>query len=176
MSVSWRIRLSELSCVSSRHRYYRGRRIGSRIDQVKAQVQDEQLEDNICLKLAIYCVHGYVKICLKRVSPIVEYRGAIRKTSPSKLNQERWSNLRIPRPSLSSSSGMLKIKVWYWESFFPAGLMVLVVRPGYRIGSYTIKRGSRVSNLIILFGDSSNLCILSTIFLGSYLYFLHVRF
>jgi hypothetical protein len=59
-------------CIS-RHRYYRGRRIGSRIDQVKTQVQDEQLEDNICFKLSIYCVHGYVKICVKRVSPIVEY-------------------------------------------------------------------------------------------------------
>jgi hypothetical protein len=32
------------------------RRIDSRIDQVKAQVQDEQLEENICLKLAIYIV------------------------------------------------------------------------------------------------------------------------
>jgi hypothetical protein len=45
-----------------------------------------------------------------------------------------------------------------------------------RIGSRTIKRGSQVSNLIILFGESSNLCILSIIFLGSYLGFIHVRF
>jgi hypothetical protein len=53
---------------------------------------------------------------------------------------------------------------------------VLVVRPGYRIGSHTIKRGSRVSNLIVLFGESSNLFILGIIFLGSYLDFIHVRF
>jgi hypothetical protein len=83
----------------------------SRIDQVKAQVQDEKLEENICLKLAIYFAYGYVKIYLKRVSPIVEYGGAIRKTSSSKLNQKRWSNLRRSRSSLSTSSGMLKAKI-----------------------------------------------------------------
>jgi hypothetical protein len=54
--------------------------------------------------------------------------------------------------------------------------MVLIVRPGYRIGSRTIKRGSRVSNLIVSFGESSNLCILGIIFIGSYLSFIHVRF
>jgi hypothetical protein len=43
--------------------------------------------------------------------------------------------------------------------------MVLVVRPGYRIGSRTINMGSRVSNLIVSFGESSNLCILGIIFL-----------
>jgi hypothetical protein len=55
-SVSCRIRLSELSCVSSRHHHYGERRIDSSIDQVNVQVQDEQLEENICLKLAIYIV------------------------------------------------------------------------------------------------------------------------
>jgi hypothetical protein len=53
---------------------------------------------------------GCYKICLKRVSPIVEYGGAIRKTSPSKFNQERYSNLRRSRSSLYTSSGMLKEK------------------------------------------------------------------
>jgi hypothetical protein len=60
--------------------------------------------------------------------------------------------------------------------FLSYGLMVLVVRPGYWIGSRTIKRGSRVSNLIVSFGESSNLCILGIIFLGSYLNSIHVRF
>jgi hypothetical protein len=49
--------------------------------------------------------------------------------------------------------------------------MVLVVRPGYRIGSRTIKRGSRVSNLIVSFGESSNLHTchhLSWFFFGFY--------
>jgi hypothetical protein len=54
--VSLRIRLSELLCVPSRHHHYRERRIDLGIDQVKAQVQDEQLKENICLKLAIYIV------------------------------------------------------------------------------------------------------------------------
>jgi hypothetical protein len=35
--------------------------------------------------------------------------------------------------------------------------MVFVVRPGYRIGSRTIKRGSQVSNLFVSFRESSNL-------------------
>jgi hypothetical protein len=52
---------------------------------------------------------------------------------------------------------------------------MLVERPGYRIGSHTIKRGSRVSNLIASFEESSNLCILGIIFIGSYLAFIHVR-
>jgi hypothetical protein len=38
-------------------------------------------------------------------------------------------------------------------------------RPGFRIGSRTIKRGSRVSNLIVSFEESSNLCILVSYFL-----------
>jgi hypothetical protein len=53
--------------------------------------------------------------------------------------------------------------------FFLTCLMLLVVRPGYRISSCTIKRGSEVSSLIVLFGESSNLCILGIIFFGSYL-------
>jgi hypothetical protein len=40
------------------------------------QVQDEQLEENIYLKLAIYIVIMEVKICLKRVSPIVGVWGS----------------------------------------------------------------------------------------------------
>ena len=52
--------------------------------------------------------------------------------------------------------------------------MVLVGRPGYRIYSRTIKRDSRVSNLTVSFGESSNLCILGIIFLGSYLAFILV--
>jgi hypothetical protein len=54
--VSGRIRLCELSYVSLRHHHYRERGIVSRIDQVKAQVQDEQIEEIICSELAIYIV------------------------------------------------------------------------------------------------------------------------
>jgi hypothetical protein len=61
----------------------------------------------------LYFDHGYVKACLKRVSPIVEYGGEIHKTSPSKRDQERCSNLRKTRPSSSSSSGMHKANVCY---------------------------------------------------------------
>ena len=45
--------------------------------------------------------------------------------------------------------------------------MVLVGRPDYRIDSRTIKGGSRVSSLFVSFAESSNLCILGIIFLGS---------
>ena len=47
--------------------------------------------------------------------------------------------------------------------------MMLVERPGYRIHSRTIKRGSRPSILIVSFVKSSNLCILAIIFIGSFL-------
>ena len=42
-------------------------------------------------------------------------------------------------------------------------------RPGYRIDSRTIKRGSRPSILIVSFVESTNLCILAINFIGSYL-------
>ena len=42
-------------------------------------------------------------------------------------------------------------------------------RPGYRIDSRTIKRGSRPSIVIVSFVESSNLCIYAIIFIGSYL-------
>ena len=41
--------------------------------------------------------------------------------------------------------------------------MMLVERPGYRIDSRTIKRGSRPSILIVSFVESSNLCILASL-------------
>ena len=43
--------------------------------------------------------------------------------------------------------------------------MVIVWRPGYRIDSRTIKGGSQVSSLIVLFVESSNHCILASSFL-----------
>ena len=56
--------------------------------------------------------------------------------------------------------------------------MMLVERPGYRIDSRTIKRGSRPSIVIVSFVESSNLCILaslqSSLFLGCYLDFILV--
>jgi hypothetical protein len=59
--------------------------------------------------------------------------------------------------------------LFYWSH-------VLVERTGYRIVCRTIKRGYRVSNLIISFRESSDPCIPGIIFLGSYLAFIHVRF
>jgi hypothetical protein len=59
--------------------------------------------------------------------------------------------------------------------FLSYGLMVLILKSGYRIGSCTIRRASRVSTLIVSFGESSNLCSLGIIFLGFYLVF-YVRF
>jgi hypothetical protein len=56
LSVSLRISLSVISCVSSRHHHCRKRIIDSRIDQVEVQLQDRHLEDIICLKLGIHLV------------------------------------------------------------------------------------------------------------------------
>ena len=54
--------------------------------------------------------------------------------------------------------------------------MVLVGRPGYKIGSRTMKGLSRVSSLMVSFIESLNLCIVGIIFLGSCLVFLFVSF
>ena len=53
--------------------------------------------------------------------------------------------------------------------------MMLVERPGYRIDNRTIKRGSRASILIMSSVESSNLCILGIILIGSYLALIVVR-
>ena len=63
-SVSWRIRWSDISCVPSRHQHDKERRND-------VQVQDEpSRRDHMLEACHPYGVHGYVKICLKRVSPI----------------------------------------------------------------------------------------------------------
>ena len=49
--------------------------------------------------------------------------------------------------------------------FYFTGIMVVVGRPGYMIDCCTIKGGSRVSSLIVLFVESSNHCILASSFL-----------
>jgi hypothetical protein len=48
---------------------------------------------------------------------------------------------------------MRKTNVWSWYGLFFTDLVVLVVRPGYRIDSRTIKRSSQVSNFIVSFGE-----------------------
>jgi hypothetical protein len=58
-------------------------------DQVEAQDQDKLPEDIICLKLGVHLVVMDMWRYFSSVSPIVLYGGAIRKTSPSKRNQER---------------------------------------------------------------------------------------
>jgi hypothetical protein len=108
-----------------------------------------------------------VKICLKRVFPIVEYGGAIRKTSPSKQDQEKgvptWEDQ--DRHYLAQVDCTRQRYDLDRVSFFLSGFIVFG-RPGFRIRSRTIKRGSQVSNLIVSFGESSNLCILGISFLG----------
>ena len=54
--------------------------------------------------------------------------------------------------------------------------MVFSERPGYRIDSRTIKRGSRPSIVIVSFVESSNHCIIGIIFIGSYLALIVVWF
>jgi hypothetical protein len=78
----------------------------------KRKFKMKSIGDHILEACRLYCDCEYVKICLKRVPPIVEYGGAICKTSPSKHDQERCSNLRETRPSSSRSSGMHKAKVF----------------------------------------------------------------
>ena len=107
-SMSWRRRLSELSCVSSRHQQDEERRN-------EVQVKDEPSRRDHMLE----AFHPYgdpivVKICPKKRLSHSGVWGAIHKTSPCKHNQERRSILKRTRSSSSSSSGMRKVKVCSW--------------------------------------------------------------
>jgi hypothetical protein len=52
----------------------------------KRKFKMESIRDHMLEALCVYYDHGYVKIFLKRVRPIVEYVGAILNTSPSKYD------------------------------------------------------------------------------------------
>ena len=76
------------------------------------QVQDEHTRrDHMLESFHLYVVHAYVNMHQRR-APVVDYGGAIHKTSSSKHNQERCSILLRSRSSSSISSGMRKVKVW----------------------------------------------------------------
>ena len=62
----------------------------------------------------------------------------------------------------AQGKGMIFIGFLFYRSSDVVG------RSGFRIGNRTIKRGSQVS-FSILFVESSNICIIGIIFIGSYL-------
>ena len=110
-SVSWRIRWSDISWVPSRHQHNKERRN-------EVQVQDEpSRRDHMLEACHPYGDHGYVKICLKESlshRSMGEQLARLHRARATKHNQERCSNLRRTISSSSSSSGMLKEKVWSW--------------------------------------------------------------
>jgi hypothetical protein len=90
-----------------------------------------------------------------------------KKGGPTRGDQDRH---HLARVDYAQGKGMILI------GFLFTGLVVFSLETGFRIDSRTIKRGSRVSNLFVSFGESSNLCIVGIIFLGSCLFLIHERF
>jgi hypothetical protein len=108
--------------------------------------------------------HGYLKIVLKSVSPIVKYGGAIYKISLRKHNRI----LMQSRSSSSTPSGMHRFKVFLDRlSLLPVSCCFW--ETDFRINSHTIKRSSRMSILIVSFRVNSKLFILCIIFLGFFI-------
>ena len=68
-----------------------------------------------------------------------------------------------PQVDYEQGKGMILIGFLFYRSHDVSK------RPDIMIDSRTIKRGSRPSILIVSFVESSNLCILAIIFIGSYL-------
>ena len=131
--MSWRRRLSDLSCVSSRHQHNEERRNG-------VQVQDETCwRDHMLEACLSYGDHGYVKMHRKRSSPIVEYgeqlarlhqASTIKKGVPSCCGQDRHHRAQVECARLRFALDRV--------SFLPVSC--LVGRPVYRIDGRTIKR------------------------------------
>ena len=106
----------------------------------------------------------------KSASPILVYGGATCEDSPSEAQSRKVVCLEE-----------MKFVIIYLKWIHAQGKGVMLIgflfyrshdvseRPDYRLVNRTIKRGSRPSILIVLFMESSNLCILAIIFIGSYL-------
>ena len=135
------------------------------------QVQDDQHGDISCLKLDIHLKTMVVwRFCRRRGSPILVYGGATCESSPSGAQSRKVVQLEKAKIVIIDLKWIMrKAKVWSWYGFYFTSLMMLVERPGYMIDSRTIKRGSRPSILFVSFVESSNLCIIGIIFIGTYL-------
>jgi hypothetical protein len=121
--------LSEIACASSRHHHYEEIRIDSRIDQVKVQVQDEQLEEVICLKLGVYIVIMDMKIWLTHSGVWGSNLQDFTKQAQSRkvFHLELDKSLIIKLKWNAQGKGLLLIGFLFYRSH------MLVGRLGYRI-------------------------------------------
>jgi hypothetical protein len=160
-SMSWRRIWVDISSVLSRHLH------NEEIIRNEVHVQDESSwKDHILEACCPYGDHGYVKICLRRVSPIVSSMGEqftiIHQASAIKKGIPYWGIKYRPHQDQVNDQGKNLFFIWFLSYQFRG----VVRRPVYRTDSCTIKRSSRVSNMIIPFIEISNLFI---IFLDFYL-------
>ena len=113
----------------------------------------------------------------KSASPVLVYGGAISESSPSEVQSRkvvRLEEMKIVFIDLkwinAQGKGMILIGFLFYRSHDVSKI------PDYRIVNRTIKRGSRPSIMIVSFVESSNICILAIVFIGSYLALLVVWF
>ena len=114
----------------------------------------------------------YVKECLSHISVwgsnmwVFTERSTIKKVDPleSRSRSSSSSGLAVECKLIKNAQGKGMILI----GFLIYRSRGVVGRPGFRIGNRTIKRGSQVSFSVSVV-ESSNLCIVGIIFIGSYL-------
>ena len=113
----------------------------------------------------------YAEECLSHIGVWGSNLRGFTEQSAIKEGGSSWGNEdRHHRPQVdyAQGKGMILIGFLFYRSHDVSE------RPDYRIINCTIMRGSRPSILIVSFVESSNLCILAIIFIGSYLAFIVV--
>jgi hypothetical protein len=124
---------------------------------MRSQVHDEPSQGDYMLDACIlFGCNGYVKIFLRESFPYLlwgsnpqDFFKLVHSRKEFHLEVEKIVFIKLKWNT--QGKGLFLIGFLFYRSY------VLVWRPGYRIGSCTIKRGSRVSNLIASFEESSNL-------------------
>ena len=90
---------------------------------------------------------------------------------PSPVIMDRWWEIKKGVPSWEGQVCLHRAQVersrqrYSLDRFSLLPVSCCVWETGFRIDNRTIKRGSRMSNSITLFGESSNLCILASLYL-----------
>ena len=116
-----------------------------------------------------------VKICRRVLLPYWYMGGATCESSPSEAQSRKVVRIEEMKIIIIDLKWIMrKAKLCPLDRFSILPSHGFSERPDYRIDSRTIKRGSRLSILIVLFVESSNLCILAIIYIGSYLSFIMV--
>ena len=123
------------------------------LHMLESRLREEKEEEFVLIKAkcGLINTHVQVKMCRRVLLPYWCMGEQHVNLHQAKRNQERWFAFRRWRSSSSTSSGLSARQRYDLDRVFSfTGLMLLVERPGYRLDSRTIKRGSRPNISIVL--------------------------